>query len=125
MGTGFFIVDFRYVGEGAQSEPFGKCSRPDGLQRLFPLDLVNVQCGGGGEEYFFCSDGPDMKDGLVSGFGFFQNFLFGENIVNPELELDRLELSVVVQNIVIIADCDEVIVEFGSDDNLLALRVLG
>ena len=66
-----------------------------------------------------------MKDGLVCRFHFLQNLSFRKYVVNSEFEFDRLELSMVIQNVVVVTNSYVVIVCFYVDYDLFSLGILG
>jgi hypothetical protein len=124
MRAVLLVINLRNVRKSAQTKPFGEVTRPDGFERLFSLNLINKKCGRSGKENPFCTDGPDVQNGFISGLRFFHNFFLGQNVVNSELELDRLELSHLVHNIVVVAHSYKMVIEPCVDDHFFALWVL-
>ncbi len=118
------IKDLRNVGECAQPKPFREISRPYGFKRLLSLNLINIQRRRCRKQDLLCWYGPNMQYGLICSFGFLKYFLFGQNVINSELELNGLKLTILIQNIIIVTDCNIMIICFDIDDNLLSLWIL-
>lgn len=86
--------------------------------------MVDKKCRRSGEQNPFCTDGPDVQNGFIGGLRFFQNLFLGQNVVNSELELDRLELGRLVHNIVVVAHSYKMVIEPCVDNHFFALWVL-
>ncbi len=124
MWTILLIKYLRNVGECTEPKSLWEISRPDRLKRLLPLNLINIQRRWGSKQYLLGRYGPDMEYGLISSFWLLKYFLLGQNVINSELKLNGLELSVLIQNVIIVTDCNIMIVGFDVDDHLLTLWIL-